>query len=227
MSGDEGFLTRWSRRKEAARRSEDAPAPVNVPAEAPEEVAAPAAEAEAQVAASPEEDAPVPLEELPPIESIGPETDLTPWLKRNVPLAWRQAALRRLWVSDPGIRDFVGLADYDWDWNTPGGMPGYGPLEIGEAVRKRLLAAVEGAPPPAGEERVQQDRASADPPADEQAPGPSPEPEEAPDAVRLPAEPSAARPAVAQASEDHADLNRDLGNSPPSPRRRSGSATPV
>ncbi len=131
MSGDEGFLTRWSRRKEAARRSEDAPVAVNVPAEAPDEIAAPVAEAEAQVAASPEDDAPIPLEELPPIESIGPETDLTPWLKRNVPPAWRQAALRRLWVSDPGIRDFVGLADYDWDWNTPGRQAGQRPAREG------------------------------------------------------------------------------------------------
>lgn len=224
MSGDEGFLTRWSRRKEAARRSEDVPAPVEVP----EEAAASVAEAEAQALAPPEEDAPVPIEELPPIESIGPETDLTPWLKRNVPPAWRQAALRRLWVSDPGIRDFVGLADYDWDWNTPGGMPGYGPLDIGEDMRKRLLAAVEGAPPPAGEKTAQQDHDSADPPADEQASEPVPsEPEETPVAARSPAELPAARSVAAQTGGDHADLNRDLGNSAPSPRRRSGSATPV
>ncbi|APF37160.1 hypothetical protein BOQ54_07315 [Chelatococcus daeguensis] len=226
MSSDEGFLTRWSRRKEAARRSEDATVPVNVPAEAPDEIAAPTAEAGAQVSASPVDDAPVPLEELPPIESIGPETDLTPWLKRNVPPAWRQAALRRLWVSDPGIRDFVGLADYDWDWNTPDGMPGYGPLEIGEAVRKRLLAAVEGAPPPA-DERVQQNGASIEPPADERAPGPAPEPDEAPAAVRLPPEPSPAPSTIAPTGKDHTDLNRDLGKPSPSPRRRSGSATPV
>jgi len=223
VSGDEGFLTRWSRRKEAARRSED----VAPPEAAPEEAPAPVAATEVQAVASPEDDAPVPLEELPPIESIGPGTDLTPWLRRNVPQAWRQAALRRLWVSDPGIRDFVGLADYDWDWNTPGGMPGYGPLEVGETVRKRLLAAVEGHPSPAGETTARQDRASAGAPADEQVPEAAPEPEETPAATRLPAEPSAQPSAVAQQRDDHADLNRDLGNSAPAARRRSGSATPV
>jgi hypothetical protein len=37
-------------------------------------------------------------------------------------------ALREIWRTDPAVRDFVGPADYAWDWNTPGDAPGYGPL---------------------------------------------------------------------------------------------------
>lgn len=221
MSADEGFLTRWSRRKEAARRREALP-----PAEVPEPPPAPDAASVEQSSPAPEE-APVPLEELPPIESIGPETDLRPWLKRNVPQSWRQAALRRLWVSDPAIRDFVGLADYDWDWNTPGGMPGYGPLEAGEAVRRRLLAAVEWVPPPSDEEPGGAVRAAAcepaAPPASEVTAGHA----DVPKAVRLPGEEPLVPATTAEADGAHADVKAASDGHRLIPRRRSGSATPV
>jgi hypothetical protein len=35
--------------------------------------------------------------------------------------------LKALW-RDPVIRDYVGLSDYAWDFNAPGGVPGFGPL---------------------------------------------------------------------------------------------------
>jgi len=60
-----------------------------------------------------------------------------------VPEAWRAAALRRVWVMDPAIRDFVGPADYAWDWNKPGGVPFYGPLRAVDDIGK-LLARVAG-----------------------------------------------------------------------------------
>jgi hypothetical protein len=47
-----------------------------------------------------------------------------------------RAALRRAWTSDPKIRNFVGLADYDWDFNAAGSMAGFGPLDIVGDVRK-------------------------------------------------------------------------------------------
>ena len=55
----------------------------------------------------------------------------------------RQAALRRLWALDPAIRDFVGPADYAWDFNAPDGVPGFAISLSGEVGR--LLAQAIGA----------------------------------------------------------------------------------
>jgi hypothetical protein len=72
---------------------------------------------------------------LPPIESITAETDIRAFIAAGVPAELTRAALRRVWTSDPKIRDFVGLADYDWDFNAPGAMAGFGPLEGADALR--------------------------------------------------------------------------------------------
>jgi hypothetical protein len=124
MSG--GFLSRWSRLKRG-----EAPAP------APAEAAPPAAPA------LPPEELEARLAELPPIEEIGPETDVTRFLADWVPKALRDAALRKAWTSDPRIAGFVEVADFQWNWNVPGGAPGCGPLEPGfDAVAhvERLFA---------------------------------------------------------------------------------------
>jgi hypothetical protein len=36
--------------------------------------------------------------------------------------------LRRVWTSDPAIRDFIGIAENQWDFNDPDAIPGFGPL---------------------------------------------------------------------------------------------------
>jgi hypothetical protein len=72
---------------------------------------------------------------LPPIESITAETDISGFLAAGVPSDLTRAALRRTWTSDPKIRGFVGLADYDWDFNVAGSMAGFGPLDIASDVR--------------------------------------------------------------------------------------------
>lgn len=110
---DGNFLGRWSRLKRG------------VDALAPEPPAEPDAEAlsEEEIAA------------LPDIGALTAETDVTGFLRKGVPAALRNAALRRMWLLDPAIRDFVGPArDYSYDWNTPGGVPGNGPLEPGAAT---------------------------------------------------------------------------------------------
>src|SRR6202040_522059 len=75
---------------------------------------------------------------LPSIESITAETDIRNFLAPFVPPALTRAALRRVWTTDPKIRDFVGLADYDWDFNAPGSMAGFGPLESTDALRRQV-----------------------------------------------------------------------------------------
>jgi hypothetical protein len=55
---------------------------------------------------------------LPPLESLGPDSDYTVFLRRGVPEALRNAALRKAWMSDPFIRDFRGPAEYAIDYTT-------------------------------------------------------------------------------------------------------------
>lgn len=115
---DEAFLSRWSRRKAA-------PEPASGAASAAPEQEPTEEERERLIAA------------LPPLDSIGPDVDLKPFLARWVPEDLRNAALRRMWVVDPAIRDAVGDAlDYAFDYNAPETIPGFGPLSAGDSARE-------------------------------------------------------------------------------------------
>jgi hypothetical protein len=61
-----------------------------------------------------------------------------------VPDDLARAALRRVWSLDHSIRDFVGLSENSWDFNAPGAMAGFGPID-GEEVG-RLLTRLLGEP---------------------------------------------------------------------------------
>jgi hypothetical protein len=126
----EGFLSRWSRRKRAVvegRAPEEAPPPA--PLEAKPEA----------LPAEPEDE--FDLTSLPPIESLTIESDFKAFLHRKVPRELRAAALRRAWSLDPAIRDFIGPADYAWDFNAPDGVPGFA-LELGGDAMKLLSHAL-------------------------------------------------------------------------------------
>ncbi|MBL7309634.1 DUF3306 domain-containing protein, partial [Escherichia coli] len=76
---------------------------------------------------------------LPSLEALTAETDLTPFLRAGIPAVLRNAALRRMWSLDPAIRDFVSEArEYAYDWNSPGGVPGLGPLLPSDDVQAML-----------------------------------------------------------------------------------------
>lgn len=94
MSAEErpGFLARWSRLKRGAAREPEAP-----PEAVPEA-----------------EDEPFDLSLLPDLASLTAESDVSLFLHQAVPEALRHAALRRIWLLDPAIRDFVGR------WTMPG-----------------------------------------------------------------------------------------------------------
>ena len=145
MSEDEPFLSRWSRlkrRPEAESKAERAAPPAerdkDRPASAPEK-------REAATIAEPDKPA-LDLSTLPNIEELTADSDFTVFLDARVPSGVRQAALRRAWVLDPRIRDFIEVADWQYNWNVPGGAPGYGPLPQGTNVAE-LLAQVVGAVP--------------------------------------------------------------------------------
>lgn len=173
MSDDESFLSRWSRRKRAARAGRiDAENLAAAPAAEADRSEGLPSEAEAGPALSPEE-----LARLPKIEDLTAETDLGQFLRPGVPQALRNAALRHAWALDPAIRDHVGEArDYAYDWNLPGGVPGSGPAPS-EAEARELLRRVLGdrpAEPPqeappvqpaAASGNVPEPEANADPPA--------------------------------------------------------------
>ena len=127
MSGADGFLARWSRRKlEPDGTADPDVAPVS------DDGQAGVGDVEAPLSA---ED----IAALPRIEELTAETDLTQFLRRGVPALLRQQALRRMWSLDPAIRDFVGEArDYSYDWNVPGGVPVSGPLGPGDDAEATL-----------------------------------------------------------------------------------------
>ena len=152
----EDFLARWSRRKRAAVEKGEAAetaAPV-APPDRDDEAESPATTP--AVAPDTADEPPFDLKDLPPIETITAATDIRPFLRPGVPAELARAALRRAWTADPAIRDFVGLAEYAWDYHTPGSMAGFGPLEMTDELRAavaRILGDVPGeeAPGPSRE----------------------------------------------------------------------------
>jgi Protein of unknown function (DUF3306) len=109
MSDQENPLSRWARLKQASKAEEiDAASADSEAMAVPEEAFDPAS--------------------LPSIESIVGDTDIVAFLRKGVPAALTQAALRKAWASDPAIRDFIGIAENQWDFNDPNGIPGFGPL---------------------------------------------------------------------------------------------------
>jgi hypothetical protein len=66
--------------------------------------------------------------DLPPVDTITVDTDVRAFLKSRVPAELTRAALRRAWTSDPAIRDFIGIAENQWDFNDPTAIAGFGPL---------------------------------------------------------------------------------------------------
>src|SRR6516225_10699079 len=150
MSEPENFIARWSRRKREA--AEDAEA---TKSSAAPEVAAESAHPiedrreggaapRARDGASDRPQSAPDLTKLPPIETITAESDIRAFLAPGVPPELTRAALRRVWSADPNIRDFIGLSENSWDFNAPGAMAGFGPLEMTEELRRQVVRIVGG-----------------------------------------------------------------------------------
>lgn len=76
------------------------------------------------------------LETLPAIAAITATTDIRAFLKPGVPDMLKHAALRRAWATDLAIRDFVGIAENQWDFNKPQDIPGFGLLDPSENIQR-------------------------------------------------------------------------------------------
>jgi Protein of unknown function (DUF3306) len=139
MSEQEEFLARWMRLKQ----------------EKDGEAQPEAAETRAEVGQS-SPPAPIGSESasiapalLPPVESITEESDIRLFLQSGVPTELVRAALRAAWTTDPAIRDFVGIAESQWDFNDPSAMPGFGPLaamQSAQNVVRPSVSSLDSAP---------------------------------------------------------------------------------
>jgi len=170
----EKFLERWSRRKLAAAEQAAAKAP-DTPdvAEPGQQESAEAKEPAAASAAAPQKFDPA---SLPSIESISAASDIRAFLAPGVPVELTRAALRRVWVTDPTIRDFIGIAENQWDFTKPDGVPGFGTLEMTQDLR-RMVSELVGGPSPEPRPEPDADVAQAKLPAEKSAETTSPDAE--------------------------------------------------
>ena len=140
MSKPENALSRWSRlKRQSASQSREAAKPRPRAAEA----APPATTVSDKESLA----APFDVASLPPIESIVAGSDITAFLQKGVPAALTRAALRQAWVSDPAIRDFIEIAENQWDFTRPEMIPGFGPLGAVDEVQSLLAQALGGLRP--------------------------------------------------------------------------------
>src|SRR5688572_4406592 len=150
MSEPENFLARWSRRKAEAEQPADHAGDANERGELQKQPGGAAVEAKDEEPKKEGED--VDLSKLPPIESIGPETDIRAFLQKGIPPELTRAALRRVWTSDPAIRNFIGIAENQYDFATGSDIPGFGPLtpadDVARMVREIMREGVPRPPPP-------------------------------------------------------------------------------
>jgi hypothetical protein len=142
---NENVLARWSRLKRQGHPAPDhqteTPAPPGQPAQASEP--APAAPPAGGEGLGADQDAPIAdLTGLPSIEALGADSDIRAFLEAGVPTELTKAALRRVWTADPAIRDFIGLAENQWDFTDPTAVPGFGPLEEGTSVGRLVSQAL-------------------------------------------------------------------------------------
>lgn len=140
-AGEDNIFSRWSRRKQAERHDK-APAPGEEQA-APEAVDFDVGSADRQ----PPEEEHEADEPLPSLDDLTAQSDLSAFLRKGVPDALKSAALRKMWSLDPAIRDYIGPSENAWDFNQPGSMAGFGPLDAKEAVVDFLSKLGDGEKP--------------------------------------------------------------------------------
>ena len=218
MNDEENVIARWSRLKREAAEGNKARS--EAPGQQQQEARAERADKEMPTAPVDARSGPEPPFDpatLPPVESIVAGTDIRAFLQRGVPAALTKAALRRAWTTDPAIRDFIGLAENQWDFTDPTAIPGFGPLQATDNLRQlvgQALGNLPEAPDATSALKEGPDAiAHAKPPADAA-------PIEAPDEV------SERSTQVASLYEkpDNPDTAEDAASQQPEPARGVGSA---
>jgi hypothetical protein len=172
MSDQDHFLKRWSRRKLKADEPGEPAPPQQAEEKSPPDQTVAAAD---PVPSNNEPREPAfDLARLPSLDSIEAGTDITGFLKPGVPPELTRAALRRAWVADPAIRDFVGLSENSWDFNS-GSIPGFGTISPEDVARLvSQLQQFASAAPAAPAEPVEAAPASKLPPPKTETAPPAP-----------------------------------------------------
>jgi hypothetical protein len=141
MTSPENFVSRWARLKSES----DAEPKTELVRHGPrQEAVASVAEMPSVQQQNQVVDEPFDPASLPSIETITFDTDIRGFLQHRVPAALTRAALRQAWASDPAIRDFIGIAENQWDFNDPTAMPGFGPMQETDDVPTLLARALGG-----------------------------------------------------------------------------------
>ena len=143
MTAPENVVLRWARLKRNAdiqRGIEPAADPL--PAAEASASDAEATKAQSRIDAAAGE--PFDAASLPSIDSISASTDISGFLQNRVPVELTRAALRQAWASDPAIRDFIGIAENQWDFNDPTAMLGFGPMLETDNMPALLARALGG-----------------------------------------------------------------------------------
>lgn len=199
-AGDDGFLSRWSRRKAQARTGEPLPEPAapvapSVPSAA---AAAPLVPAE-EVAAAPAPDAAEapPAPTLEDTQHLTPASDFRRFVAKDVPPEVRNAAVKKLF-ADPHFNVMDGLDIYIDDYTKTEPIPA---AMMAQMVSAQFLKLVDDP-----EEQQAKKAVSA---ASEATPSASAEPLPAPQDIRAP---DAAAPQ--ETHDDHADLQLQPDHAP-------------
>jgi hypothetical protein len=142
MTSPENFVSRWARLKSESDTEPKTEPSGNGPQ--PKAVASAGAATPSTHRQDEVVDEPFDPASLPSIETITVDTDIRGFLQSRVPAALTRAALRQAWASDPAIRDFIGIAENQWDFNDPAAMPGFGPMRETDNVPALLARALGG-----------------------------------------------------------------------------------
>lgn len=191
-SEDDGFFSRWSRRKQAVRAGQPLPPEPAAPvAEAPVPAPVPAAAAPAVVSAPPPEREAPPAPTLDDVAQLTPEADFSRFVARDVSSEVRNAAVKKLF-ADPHFNVMDGLDIYIDDYSIPSPLS---KADMAKMVGARFLKLVDD---------PDEDKASAS--ATE-----PPTPSGGPTTTAAPGDPVADTPPT---HDDHADLQLQPDHAP-------------
>src|SRR5450631_230140 len=140
MTSPENFVSRWARLKSES----DTEPKTELVGHGPRVVASVGTETPSMQQQNETVDEPFDPAGLPSIETITFDTDIRGFLQSRVPAALTRAALRQAWASDPAIRDFIGIAENQWDFNDPNAIPGFGPLQAQDSLPALVARALVG-----------------------------------------------------------------------------------
>jgi Protein of unknown function (DUF3306) len=162
---EDGFLARWSRRKQAARAAEREQNAAEGAAEVPTRPA------EAHARERPE---PAERPALPDPATLDASSDFSVFLGKDVPVETQRAALRRLWRLDPSYGRVDGLDDYCEDFTDQAALARglRTAYRVGRGMLERTGEPAAEAPPPSTERAAAASSPDAPPQGADDVPAP-------------------------------------------------------